>query len=85
MTLFMHDKRPKKGMFQAAKEQGFEEAMQQVDALEAEIERLRLERNQLDAQARKLRAALEAMLDEFGEFAMPSVRRARAALDEETK
>ncbi len=48
-----------------------------------EIEQLRLERNQLDAQARKLRAALEAMLDEFGEFAMPSVRRARAALNEQ--
>ena len=41
MTLFLHDKKPKKGMLQAAKEEGFEQAMQQVEALEAEVLRLR--------------------------------------------
>ena len=41
MTIFMHDKPPKKGMLQAAKEEGFEQAMQQVEALEAEVLRLR--------------------------------------------
>lgn len=39
MTIYLHDKRPKKGMLQAAKEQGFEEAMKQVE------ERLRTERD----------------------------------------
>ena len=91
MTIYMHDKPPKKGMLQAAKEQGWEEAMQRVDALEGEVAKLRAWLGDSEMTVAKLRAALEpfarkvdavSLSGALGHIKREHLWAARAALEE---